>query len=181
MTQFEILGSGNISKKVRRQKLSTGSDTAKRSNMSENTPLSKDIVGKKMDRFEFTVERGKVKEFCLAIGETNSIYWDVNAAKKAGYEDTPVPPTFQTCIQFWGYPKIWEDMTSFGIDIKRLLHLKEEYTYLKPIYPGPMWAQSEVVDVKTGKMDMVTFRTTYHNAKNEACIQAEMAIVIRPA
>jgi acyl dehydratase len=71
-------------------------------------------------------------------------------------------------------------MTSFGIDIKRLLHLKEEYTYLKPLYPGKVWAQSEVVDVKTGKMDMVTFRTTYHNSKDEPIIQAEMAIVIRP-
>jgi hypothetical protein len=144
------------------------------------SPISKDAVGKKLDRFDFVVERGKVKEFCIAIGETNPIYFDVEAAKKEGYEDTPVPPTFQTAIQFWGYPKIWDDMNALGIDIKRLLHLKEEYTYLKPIYPGLMWAQSEVVDVKTGKMDMVTFRTTYHNAKNEPCIQAEMAIVIRP-
>jgi hypothetical protein len=29
-------------------------------------------------------------------------------------------------------------------------------------------------------MDMVTFRTTYHNSKDEPIIQAEMAIVIRP-
>jgi N-terminal half of MaoC dehydratase len=148
--------------------------------MSEAT-LSKELVGKKMDRFDFVVERGKIKEFCLAIGEENPIYWDLEEAKKAGYTDTPAPPTFQTCIQFWGYPKIWDDMKSFGIDIKRLLHLKEEYTYIQPIYPGQHWAQSEIVDVKTGKMDMVTFRTTYHNEKNEACIQAEMAIVIRPA
>jgi hypothetical protein len=144
------------------------------------SPISKEAVGKKLDRFDFIVERGKVKEFCLAIGETNPIYFNLEEAKKAGYEDTPVPPTFQTAIQFWGYPKIWEDMSALGIDIKRLLHLKEEYTYLKPIYPGLHWAQSEVVDVKTGKMDMVTFRTTYHNSQDEPCIQAEMAIVIRP-
>jgi hypothetical protein len=144
------------------------------------SPISKEAIGKRLDRFEFMVERGKVKEFCIAIGEENPIYFDLEAAKKSGYEDTPVPPTFQTAIQFWGYPKIWEDMSALGIDIKRLLHLKEEYTYLKPIYPGLHWAQSEIVDVKTGKMDMVTFRTTYHNSKDEACIQAEMAIVIRP-
>ena len=142
--------------------------------------LSKEIIGKKMDRFDFVVEKGKVKEFCLAIGETSPIYTDIDEAKKAGYEDTPAPPTFQTAILFWGYPKIWEDMKSFGIDTGRLLHLKEEYQYIKPLYPGKYWAQSEVVDVKTGKMDMVTFRTTFHNEKDEPCIQAEMAIVIRP-
>jgi hypothetical protein len=148
--------------------------------MTEVSTISKEIVGKKMDRFEFVVERGKIKEFCLAIGETNPIYTDIEAAKKAGYADTPAPPTFQTTIQFWGYPKIWSDMTSFGIDIKRLLHLKEEYTYVQPLYPGKIWAQSEIVDVKTGKMDMVTFKTTYHNDKDEPVIHAEMAIVIRP-
>lgn len=149
--------------------------------MSGEIPaLSKDIVGKKLDRFEFVVERGKVKEFCLAIGETNPIYTDLEAAKKAGYENTPVPPTFQTAILFWGYPKIWEDMVQYGIDIKRLLHLKEEYVYHKPIYPGNVWAQSEIIDVKTGKMDMVTFKTTFYNEKNEPLVDAEMAIVIRP-
>lgn len=147
--------------------------------MSEVT-LSKDIIGKKMDRFEYVVERGKVKEFCLAIGEQNPIYTDLEEAKKAGYEDTPAPPTFQTAILFWGYPKIWEDMKSFGIDTTRLVHMKEEYSYHKPLYPGKYWAQSEVVDVKTGKMEMVTFKTTIHNDKDEACVDAEMAIVIRP-
>jgi len=144
-------------------------------------PLSKDILGRKLDAYKFTVERGKVKEFCKAIGETNPIYLDQAEAKKAGFDDTPIPPTFQTTFQFWGYPKIWDDMRAMGLDTARLLHMKEEYTYLKPIYPGTtISAQGEVADVKTGKMDMVTFKTTYFNEKNEACIEAEMAIVIRP-
>jgi hypothetical protein len=104
--------------------------------MSETTStLSKDIVGKKMDRFDFVVERGKIKEFCIAIGETNPIYFDLEAAKKAGYDDIPAPPTFQTSIQFWGYPKIWEDMTSFGIDIKRLLTFKRRVYLPKTTLP----------------------------------------------
>lgn len=143
--------------------------------------LSKEIVGRKMDPYTFTVERGKLKEFCIAIGETNPIYTDPKAAKEAGFADTPIPPTMQTTFQFWGYPKIWDDMKGMGIDISRLLHMKEEYTYLKPVYPGTViHAQGEVIDVKTGKMDMVTFKTTYKNEKGEACIDAEMAIVIRP-
>lgn len=143
--------------------------------------LSKDIVGKKLDPYTFVVERGKVQEFCIAIGEENPIYRDPEAAKKAGFEDTPIPPTFQTAFQFWGYPKIWKDMESMGIDINRLLHLKEEYTYLQPIYPGTeIHAVGEVSDVKTGKMDMVTFKTVYKDAQGQPCIEAEMAIVIRP-
>lgn len=143
--------------------------------------LSKDLVGTKLKAYTITVERGKIREFCMAIGETNPVYTDVKAAKEAGFEDTPIPPTFQTSFQFWGYPEIFDDMARMGIDTNRLLHMKEEYTYLKPVYPGTViHAEGEVVDVKTGKMDMVTFKTTYKSESGEALIEAEMAIVIRP-
>ncbi|MCB1325442.1 MAG: MaoC family dehydratase N-terminal domain-containing protein [Spirochaetales bacterium] len=143
--------------------------------------LSKDIVGTKLDRYQYAVERGKVQEFCKAIGETNPIYTDVEAAKKEGFKDTPIPPTFQTAFMFWGYPKIWEDMRSLGVDTDRLLHMKEEYNYLKPLYPGTtITAQAEVSDVKIGKMNMVTFRSVYSDESGAPCIEAEMAIVIRP-
>jgi len=142
--------------------------------------LSKEIVGKKLDQYSYTVERGKIREFCLALGETDPVYFDVAEAKKAGYEDIPAPMTFTTVIQFWGYPKIWQDMQALGIDITKLLHMKEEYKYLKTIYPGKYFAQAEIIDVKTGKMNMVTFKTVYQNDKNEPVIEAEMAIVIRP-
>ncbi len=143
--------------------------------------LSKDLVGRKLSDYTITVERGKIKEFCKAIGETNPIYLDQAAARQAGFADTPIPPTFQTTFVFWGYETFWQDVAAMGLDVKRLLHMKEEYTYLKPVYPGmTMAASGEVVDVKTGKMDMVTFKTSYKNEKGEPCIEAEMAIVIRP-
>ncbi len=92
--------------------------------------ITKDIVGKKLDRFDFTVERGKIKEFCLAINEKNPIYFSVEEAKKAGYSDVPAPPTFPTVIMFWGYPKIWNDMAELGIDLpnsspKRRIHISQ--------------------------------------------------------
>jgi len=142
--------------------------------------LSKDIAGKKLDRYEFTVERGKIREYCLAIGETDPVYFNLEEAKKEGYDDIPAPMTFTTVIQFWGYPKIWQDMEDLGIDTKRLLHLKEEYTYLQTIYPGVYSAQPEIIDVKTGKMEMVTFKTTFNNQHNQPVVEAEMAIVLRP-
>lgn len=141
--------------------------------------ISKDLIGTKLDRYEFDVERGKIREFCQAIGETNPIYFDVEAAKKAGYEDVPAPPTYATVIQFWGYPKIWQDMENMGVDTSRILHLKEKYTYLKPIYPGRVSSQGECINVTVGKMDTMTFKTTVKNAKGEAIVEQEMSIFIR--
>jgi len=142
-------------------------------------PISKELVGRKLDQFEFTVEHGKIKEFCQAIQENNPIYFNEDAAKKAGYDDIPAPLTFPTVIQFWGYPKIWQDMAEMGIDLSKILHLKEEYTYHKILYPGKVKAQSEVVDVKMGRAEIVTFRTTISDTKGDPIVSGEMAIFIR--
>lgn len=143
--------------------------------------LSKDIIGKKLDPYSITVERGKIKEFCLAIGETNPLYFDIEVARKAGYDDIPIPLTFQTSFMFWGYPKIWDDMRALGIDTDRLLHLKEEYTFIKQVVAGmEVMAVAEISDVKTGKMEMATFKTVYKTTDGQDLIAAEMSIVIRP-
>ncbi|MCB1202073.1 MAG: MaoC family dehydratase N-terminal domain-containing protein [Leptospiraceae bacterium] len=143
--------------------------------------LSKEIVGQKLPPFKFDVERGKVAEFCTAIGETNPVYTNIEEAKKAGYDDTPIPLTFQTTFTFWGYTEFWNDLGKMGIDIQKLLHMKEEYTYHKPIYPGTTVTCSlEVTDVKTGKMNMVTFGGSFSDKDGNPFITSQMAIVIRP-
>ena len=42
----------------------------------------------------FVIEVGKIKEFAQAIGLENSIYYDLEAAKSAGFRDIPIPSTF---------------------------------------------------------------------------------------
>jgi len=143
--------------------------------------LSNAIIGKKLRTYSYPVERSKIKEFCTAIGETNPIYLDPAAAREAGFDDTPVPPTYETVLQFWGYTELWNDMTAMGIDTGRLLHAKQEYRYLHPLYPGDVVrSDGEVVDVKTGKLDMVTFQTRYFNQNDVECVEAKMMIIIRP-
>lgn len=143
--------------------------------------LSKDIIGTKLREFTFQVERGKIGEFCRAIGETNPIYLDPAAAREAGFRDTPIPPTFQTIFMFWGYQELWEDLRNLGVDTDRLLHTKEEVQYRHPVYPGDlMTGRGEIAEVKVGKMNMVTMNIVYSNQEGQACIEARMGIAIRP-
>src|SRR5258708_8654871 len=60
--------------------------------------LDKKVIGHEFKPFSTTVEAGKVKLFCKAIGEEDPIYADEAAAKKAGYRAVPVPPTFLQAI-----------------------------------------------------------------------------------
>ena len=137
--------------------------------------------GREFPSFTFEVERGKIKELCTAIGDDNSLFFDQEAAKNAGYRDTPVPLTFATVMNFWGYPEIWERMKDMGIDIKRLLHAKEEYEYASPIYPGDVITGTVSVDsMRDGAMGMVTFKSTYTRG-GETVLIAKMTIIIPPA
>ena len=56
--------------------------------------LDKGLIGHKFNAFTTTVEAGKIRLFCKAIGEEDPIYQSEEAAKKAGYPKIPVAPTF---------------------------------------------------------------------------------------
>ena len=56
--------------------------------------LDKKLIGHKFKAFTTTVEAGKIRLFCKAIGEEDPIYADEAAAKKAGYRAIPASPTF---------------------------------------------------------------------------------------
>ncbi len=143
-------------------------------------PLDMKYLGREFEPFIFTVDRSKIKEMCMAIGDANPVFFDREAAEKEGYKDTPAPLTFPTAINFWGYPEIWEKMKEIGIDTRRLLHAKEEYEYFHPVYPGDEITGTVSVDaLRNGAMEMATFKSTYRRGDEIVCV-AKMMVVIPP-
>ena len=57
-------------------------------------PLKTDAIGKVYPPVEYAVGREKIVEFASAVGETNPIHLDVDAARAAGYADVVAPPMF---------------------------------------------------------------------------------------
>ena len=55
--------------------------------------LDKSKIGHEFTPFTVDVEKGRLKFFAQAIGETNPIYTDETAAQAAGYKALPAPPT----------------------------------------------------------------------------------------
>jgi acyl dehydratase len=136
--------------------------------------------GKEIGSYTFAVEGCKIRELAAAIGDPNPIYRDPAAARAGGYKDTPAPPTFASLMTFWGYPEIWQRMTEMGIDIKRLLHAKEEYEYHEVIYPGDTLTGTITVEsLRGGAMEMAGFKTTFTRG-GEAVLTARMTIIVPP-
>jgi acyl dehydratase len=57
-------------------------------------PVNTQAVGKSYEPTLYAVGREKIKEYAHAVGETNPVHLDVQAARAAGYADVVAPPMF---------------------------------------------------------------------------------------
>jgi acyl dehydratase len=147
--------------------------------------FDKTKIGHRFPSFTIEVERGKIHELALAIGDNNPIYHNREAARAAGYSDIPLPPTMPTQFSFWGNTQAGEQLASVGINVARILHSEEEYEYLAPVHPGDtLTGVVTIVDGKTrqikgSSMDIVTTETRYTNQDNQPVVNARTTIVVR--
>ena len=57
-------------------------------------PIKTDAIGKEWPGTTYQVGREKIKEYALAVGETNPVHLDHEAARAAGHADVVAPPMF---------------------------------------------------------------------------------------
>ena len=148
--------------------------------------FDKSKIGYSFPPFTIEVERGKIRELALAIGDDNPIYQSREAAQAAGYRDVPLFPTAPTMLTIWGNAKMVSQIVSLGINVMRILHGEEEYEYLAPINPGDtLTGVMTVVDGKTrqGKdgssMDILTTEIRYTNQHGQPVLNACEMILVR--
>ncbi|MDX8360082.1 MaoC family dehydratase N-terminal domain-containing protein [Cytobacillus sp. IB215316] len=146
--------------------------------------MLKDIstkVGMKFEPYTFSVEQGKVKEFVLAIGDNNPIYYSTEEARKQGYVKIPVPPTFSTVIDMWGGADFDSLVNALDLDALKVLHGEQSYEYVGMIFVGDVvTAVSQVVHANTKRnMNFITIETTYSNTDKETVLIGKSVIIER--
>jgi len=97
----------------------------------------------------YLVGREKVREFSRAVFATNPINHDPAAAQAAGYADVVAPPTFAVVIQEGTLAQLLAAPNS-GIELTRVVHGSQQFTYSRPIVAGDeLTAQLTVESIKT--------------------------------
>ena len=86
------------------------------------------VIGKTYPPERYAVGREKVREYARAVGETNPLHLDVEAARAAGYDDLVAPPMFAVVYSF---PALWAVLfdDEVGIDFSRLVHGGQEFEW----------------------------------------------------
>ncbi|MDQ3990718.1 MAG: MaoC family dehydratase N-terminal domain-containing protein [Actinomycetota bacterium] len=97
--------------------------------------LNAELVGREYPSVTYEVGREKIREFAMAVGETNPIYHDREAARNAGYPDQVAPPTFPTVLHLRSGPAVVAD-PELGMNYALVLHGTQEFEYRRPIVAG---------------------------------------------
>jgi len=151
----------------------------------------KSKLGMEFPAYTFTVEKDKITEFAIAVSQKenkeqiNPIYYDEEAAKKAGYQGIPIPPTFPTSTFFWTGGGLMTTVKTLGIDLNKLLHREEEYEYLGSIYAGDVITRKmKVIDMfKKGKRDrmveVTVLETDLINQRGELVVKSRTRLMER--
>ena len=83
----------------------------------------------------YAVGREKVREYAAAVGETNPLHADVEAARAAGHADVVAPPMFAVV---YAAPAIMPALfdPEVGIDFARMVHGAQHFTWHAPVVAG---------------------------------------------
>ena len=132
--------------------------------------LDRQYIGHTMPKFSATVEKGRLRFFAKAIGETDPVYTDEAAARAAGHPGLPVPPTFLFCLEMES-PDPAAIRNLLGLDYRRLLHGEQGFTYHRMAYAGDELSFEQriedIYDKKGGALDFVLRKTRVTNQRGE--------------
>ncbi|MDU4253024.1 MaoC family dehydratase N-terminal domain-containing protein [Pseudomonas sp.] len=143
----------------------------------------KSLIGRSTGVTTTEVEKGRLRFFAKAIGETDPVYFDEEAARAAGYRALPVPPTFLMCLESEGRnpQAIVEEV--MGFDLGRILHAEQEFIYYRMAFAGDVLTfDTRIADVyekKGGALQFVVQETRVSNQDGEHVADIRSSLVQR--
>ncbi|QIB65055.1 MaoC family dehydratase N-terminal domain-containing protein [Kineobactrum salinum] len=146
--------------------------------------LDRSKIGHEFNSFTTEVEKGRLKFFAKAIGETNPVYTDEAAARAAGYRTIPAPPTFPFSLDLES-PEFLPIVRVLQLDLGRVLHGSQEFEYFGMIYAGDHITVSsriaDIYDKKGGALEFVVQENRYTNQHDELVSTATNTLIYRNA
>ncbi len=98
-------------------------------------PVNTHAIGKTYEPVVYAVGREKVREYARAVGETNLVYLDVEAARAAGYADVVAPPMFAVVYSAPAVgPPIFDP--EIELNFAMMVHGGQEFVWGPPVVAG---------------------------------------------
>jgi hypothetical protein len=129
-----------------------------------------------------TVDQWRLAFFAKAIAETDPVYSNLAAAKAAGHPSIPLMPTFIFCLE-QGRPDGYKLIQDMGVDISRILHGEQQFSFHKPVYAGDTLTFktkiTDIYDKKGGALEFFVRSTTVTNQNGDHIADSRGTVVVR--
>jgi len=145
--------------------------------------LDRSYVGRALAPLALDVELGRLRLFAKAIGERNPVYFDTEAAKRAGHKAPVCPPTFLFCLNMEAMKAPSPFFDEMGGDLGRLLHAEQSFALQSMAYAGDrLRAENSVQDVfekKQGALEFIKSKTDIFTSDGAPVAEITMLTVLR--
>ena len=139
-------------------------------------------IGTEFQPFTVDVERGRLRFFAKATGQTDPVYTDDEAARAAGHPGLPVPPTFLFCLEMEG-PNPAAIREALGLDLGRILHGEQGFSFHRLAHAGDRLTFrqriADIYDKKGGALEFIVRKTEVSNSLGEAVAELRCVTVYR--
>jgi acyl dehydratase len=128
----------------------------------------------------YAVGREKVREYARAVGETNPLHLDLEAARAAGHKDLVAPPMFAVV---YTSPVVGPAMLDpdVGMDFSRMVHGAQEFAWGPLVVAGDeITTEVELTDVsERGGMGFFVFESRSDNQDGERVSTGKWTCIVR--
>ncbi len=137
-------------------------------------------VGKTFPRVTYAVGREKVREYAHAVGETDPLHLDPDAARAAGHRDVVAPPMFATVYSSPAVTPAFFD-PELGMDFARMVHGAQEFVWGPLVVAGDeITTEVEVADIsQRGGMGFYVFESRSDNQDGERVCTGTWTCIVR--
>ena len=143
-------------------------------------PVNTQAIGKTYEPVIYAVGREKVREYARAVGETNPLHLDVDAARAAGYADVVAPPTFAAVYSkgLTGSPVL---DPALELNFAMMVHGAQEFEW------GPLVVAGDEITTRTTVKDIYerdsrgfyVFEAISTNQRGEQVCKATWTNIVR--
>jgi acyl dehydratase len=152
------------------------------------------FAGKVISTSALEVERGAIRRFADAVGDSNPLYWDEEYARKSKYGSIIAPPGFfgwpvmggnQSLIFSLLEGELGQALLEVGYNTTSAIDGGTSYEFFQPIRAGDtLTASLAIRDIaerrsQSGRALFIIFETTYTN-QNGALVAKERGTFIHP-
>ncbi|WP_339631105.1 MaoC family dehydratase N-terminal domain-containing protein [uncultured Sneathiella sp.] len=144
--------------------------------------IDRSHIGREFGVHTADIEKGRLRFFAKATGETNPIYFDEDAAKAADLPTLPSPPTFLFSMDM-EVPEPFGILSVLNVDLGKVLHGNQAFEYFKDVYAGDaITFRSEITDIfdkKGGALEFIDVKTRATNQQGDLVAEMARTFVVR--